>query len=781
MGSPVNTLNPLLRMATIAGVEIAVKHHIRRGDDLDARDGKGATPLMLAAGRKKVGVVRLLLAAGANPALFDPEGRDALAYAEKAECDGCAVLLREALAALRPAVVEDDVVQQPPSEEAAFLPPLTESVAGASSEALAHVPLGKRAPVVEKVDPAETAIVPTISPVPEPQEPERIGEAAVEIAKGLPLVAAGTPARLSESLSVPDLDDADLDDLDDWEAEPEVVAPQGDDRVAEEARVLHEAIGQHQAIDGDEGWDDIDLFLPDRALPLARDDGEEGGVRGLFFRALREGSVPESALIKACLKADGARNEDAESLLTFVIGDLGAVIDDGSETDEPLFLGKPTVEEDLEIGEAFEFAEDLASGRNDPLRLYLKEFRGDLLEAEEEIALSREMEECAAEALDALSRWPDGLAVVFDAAERVARGEADVEAFSSGAEPSEEGEVSALGASIDELDEVELDQDAAAFVSAISHARSLDRDDAVHIRAALAAAGLSRGFMLELAAKVGDDPTGAIFASAVRRQAAARERMICSNLRLAYSVAKKYQWSTEALDDLVQEANIGLMKAVERFDWRRGFRFSTYAMWWIRQQITRAIIDKARVVRVPVHVHDSVRKVLREREVLEAREGRHESEREISLRTGIPLAKVGHLLSVLEDILSLDEPDPEVELPRGDLLMDSESPDPAFIAEAESLRKTLIGMVGELDERSAKVISLRFGLGGEDAMTLEEVGQCFDVTRERIRQIESKAFGRLSRRMRREVESFMDDAHVQEATVAPPPSQQTQLADSPER
>ncbi|MFC0665644.1 sigma-70 family RNA polymerase sigma factor [Azotobacter chroococcum] len=777
-----NTLSPLLRMATIAGVEIAVKHHIRRGDDLDARDGKGATPLMLAAGRKKVGIVRLLLAAGANPALLDPEGRAALAYAEKAGCDGCAALLREALTALRPAAVED-AVEQPPSVETTFLPSLAESLAEASPEAFADISFDKREPVVEKIESVEQSVVPTVYPVPRPQEPERVEEAAVEIAERPPHVAAGTPARLSESLSVPDLDDADLDDLDDWEAEPEVVAPRGDDRVVEEARVLHEAIGRHQAIDGDEDWDDIDLFLPDRALPLIRDDGEAGGVRGLLFRALREGSVPESALIDACLKTDESRNQEAESLLTFVIGDLGAVIDGVPEIDEPPFLGEPTAEENLEIAEAFEFAEDLASGWNDPLRIYLnlKEFRGDLLEAEEEIALSREMEECGTEALDALSRWPEGFAAVFDAAERIARGEADVEAFSSGAEPSEESEASLLDTSLDEVDEVELDRDAAAFVSAISHARSLDRDDVAHIRAALATAGLSRGFMLELAAKAGDDPAGILFASAVRRQAAARERMICSNLRLAYSVAKKYQWSTEALDDLVQEANIGLMKAVERFDWRRGFRFSTYAMWWIRQQVARAIADKARMVRVPVHMYEAASKIRREREAFEAREGRPESKDEISLRTGIPLAKVGHLLSTLEDIVSLEEPDPEVGLPRGDLLIDATSPDPAAVMEAESLRRTLAGMVGELDERAAKVISLRFGLRGEDAMTLEEVGLRFDVTRERIRQIESKALGKLSRRMMGDVESFMDGVSAQKTMATSSPAPQVLPAASLER
>lgn len=784
MDSPLNALNPLLRMATIAGVEVAVKHHISRGDDLDARDGKGVTPLMLAAGRKKVGIVRLLLAAGANPALSDPEGRDALAYAEKVGCEECAVLLREALAALRPVAAEDGAVGQPPSEEAAFLPSPPEPVELAAPEATGGVPLSKLDSALEKVDCDDATVVPTIHPVSAPQEPERLGEAAVELAKGLSLVDADTPVSLSGPLSVPGLDDADLDDVDDWEAEPEMVAPQGDERVAEDARVLHEAIGRHLVIDSDEGWDDIDLFLPDRALPLVREDGEAGCVRGLLFRALREGSIPESALIDACLKTDEARNQEAESLLTFVIGDLGAVIDEVSEIDGAPFLGEPTAEEDLDIAEAFEFAEDLASGRNDPLRIYLnlKEFRGDLLEAHQEIALCREMDECGSEALDALSRWPEGLATVFDAAERISRGEADVEAFSSGAEPSEESEASVLDTSLDEVDEVneiKLDRDAAAFVSAVFHARSLDSNDVAHIRSALAAAGLSRGFMLELAARAGDDPAGVLFASAVRRQAAARERMICSNLRLAYSVAKKYQWSTESLDDLVQEANIGLMKAVERFDWRRGFRFSTYAMWWIRQQIMRAITDKARVIRVPVHMHDSVRKLLREREAFEARAGRPESEREISLRTGIPRAKVGYLLSVLEDIASLDELDSEIGLPRGDLLMDAAS-DPASVSEAESLRKALDGMIGELDERSARVITLRFGLGGEDAMTLEEVGLFFDVTRERIRQIESKAIGKLSRRIMRDAESFMDGVSAQKIIATSSPAPQALPAAPPE-
>lgn len=759
MDGPVNTLNPLLRIASIAGVEIAVKHHISRGDDINARDGKGATPLMLAAGRKKSAVVRLLLSARANPALSDATGRDALAYAEKVGCDECAALIRGALADLTSAMVEGRVTQQASLRE----PPLALiQEASLSGEAISFS---------DPQDCRDEYVIETAHSVGEgtttlpertSQEPEMASEVVAE--DNLPSLTAGvgSPVKLSEPPVTFELEDSDLElDIDDWEVEPDAVAPAGDDRVAQEAQALHKVIGQHRAFDGDEAWDDVDLFLPDSALPLVRDEDGAGGIRELLFRAVRDGSVLESALIKACLKPDGTRNEEAESLLTFVIGDVGALMEGGTPHDHPQVIGEPSVEEELEISEAFAFAEDLASGWNDPLRFYLKEFKGELLDAQAELALSREMEESGADALDALSRWPEGLSIVFDAADKVARGEADVEAFSSGAEPGEDGDLSASADSLEEPLEMELDRDAAAFVSTVFHARSLRSEDPIQTRAALAAANLSRGFMLNLAAKAGDGSNGAIFAAAVSRQAAARERMICSNLRLAYSVAMKYQWSTEALSDLVQEANIGLMKAVERFDWRRGFRFSTYAMWWIRQQIARAIVDKARVVRVPAHLHETVRKIQRERQSFEVREGRRETEREISVRTGIPLAKLGHYLGLLDDISSLDELDLETGLPRADLLMNSTASDPADTADAEALRKTMIKMVCELDERSARVISLRFGLGGEDAMTLEEIGHRFDVTRERIRQLEVKAMDKLSYVTRKMILApFMGDVDI---------------------
>jgi RNA polymerase primary sigma factor len=372
------------------------------------------------------------------------------------------------------------------------------------------------------------------------------------------------------------------------------------------------------------------------------------------------------------------------------------------------------------------------------------------------------MEEAGRAALSALASWPEGLSAVFGAATRVAAGEAEAESFSAGPEPSSDEEPFSRshGAGDDEDDESELDNEAAFFVNAVAAVEAA-RGDASRATEALYEARLTRGFLMELADKAGADQAGCDFVEALDRQAKARERMILCNLRLALSIAKKHLWSGIPFDDLVQEANIGLMKAVERYDWRRGFRFSTYATWWIRQQVSRSIADTGRVVRVPVHVQETARKVLREREAVKARLGRPERESEIARRIGMPLAKTRMLLAMFEDVASLDEIDCDTGLSRADSLADPKAVDPAEVAESASLRSTLLGMLADLDERSREVILLRFGLRDDDAMTLEAVGQHFGVTRERIRQIESKAMRRLSHRNKREfLWHFMGDRYA---------------------
>lgn len=740
MDSPVRKLNPLLRLAAISGVETAIKLHIRRGDDLDARDGSGATPLILAAGKRRKGAVRLFLDAGANPTLADQSGMDALAHAVNGGCPETIAVLSEAIARFAESL------------------PSTESVVEIA------------VPTVEKVEPENplpmlempvTEAVPSAEEIVEATFPA--DDRSTTIEESLP-VALGSSASVSEFAPRDEpnalaLDDEPLEELfgDDWEAEEEISAPEGDETVTEGARQVHEAIRRHKVVDRDEDWGDVDLHLPVRAAPLTRDEGG-GTVRDILLAALREGLVSEDRLIDVCSNADGSRNEEAERLLAFVVGELGANVVEWTGSDEDSFLADASVEEARLLTEAAEFAEELASGRNDPFRFYAKDIRGELLDAEEEIALGREMEEAGRAALSALASWPEGLSAVFDAADRVARGEADAESFCAGPEPSSDEEpVSISTGTAEEDDESELDEEASFFVNAVAAVKACS-DDARRAAEALEEARLTRGFLMELADRVGRGQAGGDFVEALGRQTKARERMILCNLRLALSIAKKHLWSGMPFDDLVQEANIGLMKAVERYDWRRGFRFSTYATWWIRQQVSRSIADTARVIRAPVHIQETARKVLRERESVEARLGRPETESETARRIGVPLAKTRMLLAMFEDVASLDEVEPDSGLSRVDGLVDDTASNPSDVAERASLRETFLGMLEDLDERAREVILLRFGLMGDDAMTLEEVGQHFGVTRERIRQIESKTMRWLSHEKRRLIlDPFMDE------------------------
>ncbi len=746
MTSSVRKLNPLLRLAAISGVETAVKLHIRRGDDLDARDGGGATPLILAAARKKKGAVRLLLDAGANPKLVDSNGMDALAHARAGGCAETIALLTDALARLAAAeskISEDALVGNAGADVDSLLgaaPEMSEESSDTQKIEAEHP--YETHPGVAALNEIREAIPATFIPG------ETIAPQAAEGERCEPEVISLDDNPLGPNFA------------DDWEAEQESVAPEGDETVAEAVRQVHETIARHTAVDRDEDWGDVDLHLPERALPLQREEGG-GAVRTFLFAALRDGMVSEDELVNVCANADGTRNEDAERLLTAVAGELGAIVVEWTGADEA-FRGEPSIEEERLLSEATEFAEELASGHNDPFRFYAKDIRGDLLEAAEEISLSREMEEAGHDALAALARWPKGLAGLFDAADRVVRGDAAGASFTMGPEPSSDEELTP-GAEIpdDEDEDSGLDEDASFFISAVTAIRDV-QGDAVRVTRALADARLTRGFLLELAAGRSEaDGAGNDFVEALGRQSAARDRMILSNLRLALSIAKKHLWSGMPFDDLVQEANIGLMKAVERYDWRRGFRFSTYATWWIRQGVTRSISDTARVVRAPVHVQETARRVRREREAVGARLGRPETEVETARRIGMSPAKIRLLLSLFDDPISLDELDPSTGFSGADLLPDPDVLDPAEVAERVSLRSTLLGMLDELDERGREVIVLRFGLGNEDPMTLEEVGQHFGVTRERIRQIESKAMRRLSTERRREVLApFLGEGYV---------------------
>jgi RNA polymerase primary sigma factor len=689
-------LNRLLKMAVLAGVETAVRLHVRRGDDLDARDDSGMTPLMLAASKNKAAVCSLLLEAGADLFLRDMSGRDALDIARTNGSVQAASVLETAVA-VRAAEIETDF-----------------------SEA------------------TEVAVSET----------------------------ACTQSFPFNDISVQP-EEEDSFDLSGWEAEEESVAPEGDPSLVLLAADLHRSISAHRPVDLSEDWDDIEAFLPQRSSPLPKGDDEEWlqRVREFLLLGLREGSVPETFLDDLCENRDGSFNTESERILRVVLGEIGTDTDDSIGLREGGLNPEATPDEEDVLSEAFSFIDDMSSGIGESLRHYFKDMRrGRLLTAEEEALLGRRMEEFLEAALDALAAWRGGIVSLLAAAERVRVGDAAPESVSDGV--SAETGPDENGVDVDNLhgdDSPNIEDEASEGAGGISFFEALDEIAALarasgtgpatqgKLRLALARARLSRSFLLSLAENANsEDAPAAAFRSAIFGYCSARDDLALSNLRLVFSIAKRYQGKGLALEDLVQEGNLGLLKAVDRYDWRKGFRFSTYATWWIRQNVSRALADKGRTIRVPVHVSDTIHRIEREIDEIEAQTGKPASAFAVASRLGIPEKKISSLMARREEPIPVHLLDPDT-MPETDCQDNIER-----IALAE-LRVLIDRVLGDLDKRTAEVLCLRFGLGADDHLTLEETGERFGVTRERIRQVESKGLRMLRHPTRRELfSSFID-------------------------
>ena len=694
------------------GVEESVRLHLDRGDNINARDEQGMTPLMLSASRNNATICRLLLEAGAETGLLDVEGNDALDLAIKAGASDARLALEDYLA-----------------------PSAASSLEEKPRAAIFDHHIASEGVPGNRVEPR--------------------GDSVTDLGNTVEQLLA---ASVEEALPTGD-----------WEAEDNAPPPAGDPTLVSQTFVAQAAISQHVPLDTSTDWSDFEVLLPDWATPLPRND--EGDIRerlrALILRASRESSVPAFAVEDLSRESNGSISEDGEAQLRMVLNDLGAEVDERLEIDFPfeshvVFVDpQETEDEETHVDAVLTYLDDLASRRNDPIRIYLKTgLRGKLLSSDEEAELAKAMEGFMAKALDALSAWDEGLARVCESAELIRSGIHPLRWMTLG--QNEEAEEIGLGGTHVAVEPEEVfgfesrvatlaQSDSAIFFAGVdllgkvlASSPSVNANVQQQCRKILEDLSLRRDFLLGLTNTSGFEKgeRGAQFDRAIDGYLTAREHMTTANLKLALSVAKKYLYTEEPFDDLIQEANMGLMKAVDKFDWRRGFRFSTYATPWIRQSVQRYVADKCTVIRIPVHVHETTQKILRHMRIVEMRDGRAPSPQEIADALSVPLKKVKASLraAASSQIASLDEADESLAIEFAEEFMPK---DPADAMVPAQMRASIEELVLKLEPKDARIIRMRFGLGVNDAMTLEEIGQRFEVTRERIRQIESKAIRQL--------------------------------------
>ena len=293
------------------------------------------------------------------------------------------------------------------------------------------------------------------------------------------------------------------------------------------------------------------------------------------------------------------------------------------------------------------------------------------------------------------------------------------------------------------VDSFGIDDPVRMYLKEIGKVDLLTSEEEIQLAQDMGAGDAAQAQLEELGDEL-DEETLAELRRLVRKGETAKQRLAEANLRLVVSIAKRYVGRGMLFLDLIQEGNLGLIKAVEKFDYTKGYKFSTYATWWIRQAITRAIADQARTIRIPVHMVETINKVIRVSRQLLQELGHDPAPEEIAEEMNMPVDKVREILKIAQEPVSLETPIGEEEDSHlGDFIPDEDASEPSEAASATLLKEQLVDVLGTLTPREEKVLKLRFGIEDGRTRTLEEVGKEFNVTRERIRQIEAKALRKL--------------------------------------